>query len=72
MFVKTILKQLQAGKTVTYTVRRLRGYLHGDASLVFRPVDAKIGLNNLQQRLSNFRFDEKPYDNPRWHVEVVP
>jgi hypothetical protein len=65
----TILKHLLDGKTVTYTIRRLRGYLHGDASFVFKPADAKIGVNNIEHKLKCFRFDEKPYDKPRWSVE---
>lgn len=69
MFVKTILKHLQAGRQVTYTVRRLRGYLHGEATLVFLPKDAEIGANNLQMILDNFRHDEAPYDKPQWVVE---
>lgn len=64
----TILKHLEAGETVKYTVRRLRGYLHGDASLVFRPADKRIGEINIAHRLKCFRFDEKPYDNTRWEV----
>jgi hypothetical protein len=68
---KTILKNLLAGQQVTYTIRRLRGYLHGDASLVFKPADAKIGENNIAHRLQCFRYDEKPYDNPRWAVTTT-
>jgi hypothetical protein len=68
---KTILRHLQAGRTVTYTVRRLRGYLHGDAILVIKPQDAAHGLNNITMWLRNFRFDEKPYDKPRWKAEVI-
>ena len=68
---KTILKHLEAGKTVTYTIRRLRGFTTGDASFVLRPQDKVIGLINIAHRLKCFRFDEKPYDNPRWEsVEV--
>lgn len=62
------MKHLFAGKTVTYTVCRLRGYLHGDASLVFRPEDLVIGVQNIHNHLRNFRLDEKPYNNPRWEV----
>lgn len=65
---KAILAALLAGKTVTYTVRRLRGYLHGDASFVLTPADAVIGENNIAHKLKCFRFDEKPYDNTRWAV----
>jgi hypothetical protein len=65
---KRILQTLEEGNTVTCTVRRLRGCLHGDASLVFRPQDRVIGLNNIAHRLQCFRFDEKPYDKPRWTV----
>ena len=68
MKINTILEHLEAGKSVTYTIRRLRGYLHGDASLVFQPHDYFLGANNIQHRLKCFRFDEKPYDNPRWNV----
>jgi len=71
MQAKSILKHLIEGKTVTYTIRRLRGYLHGDASLVFRPEDAKIGEINIAHKLKCFRFDEKPYDQPRWNTSVV-
>jgi len=46
----------------------LRGYLHGDASLVFTPHDVKIGEINIAHKLKCFRFDEKPYDNARWTV----
>lgn len=66
MTPKKILAALLAGQTVTYTVRRLRGYLHGDASLVFAPQDASIGTTNIAHKLKCFRFDEKPYDNSRW------
>ena len=66
---KTIVGHLQAGRTVTYTVRRLRGYTHGDASLKFLPGDVKIGQNNIAHKLSCFRFDEKPYDKPRWEAK---
>lgn len=66
---KTILKQLQSGNKVIYTIRRLRGYLHGDASLEFHPQDAKIGENNIAHRLKCFRNDEKPYDNARWETK---
>lgn len=65
---KTILKRLAEGKTVTYTIRRLRGYLHGDASLVFVPKDIAIGEINIAHRLKCFRNDEKPYDQSRWKV----
>jgi hypothetical protein len=65
---KTILAALLAGKTVTYTVRRLRGYLHGDISLVFKPADASIGEINIKHKLKCFRFDEKTYENSRWEV----
>lgn len=65
---KTILKHLAANKTVTYTVRRLRGYLFGDASLVLTPKDIAIGEINIAHKLKCFRFDEKPYDQPRWTV----
>lgn len=68
MLPKTILKNLQAGKIVSYTILRLRGYVCGDASLVFYPEDAAIGLNNIEHKLKCFRFDEKPYDSPRWTV----
>lgn len=68
MSPKQILKALQEGKTVTLTVRRLRGYLHGDASFVFKPEDACIGIINIKHKLKCFRFDEKPYDNVRWAV----
>lgn len=67
---KTILRHLQKGERVRYTIRRLRGYLHGDISLEFRPADAVIGENNIAHKLKCFRFDEKPYDTPRW--EVLP
>ena len=63
---KTIQKLINEGKTVTYTVRRLRGYLHGDASLVFYKNN---NLHNIERELRNFRFDEKPYDQPRWTVK---
>ena len=66
---KAILAALLAGKTVTYTVRRLRGYLHGDASFTFAPQDASIGESNIAHKLKCFRFDEKPYDQPRWDVK---
>lgn len=62
----SIMKELALGKTVTYTIRRLRGYLWGDASLVFTPKDIVIGEHNVAHKLKCFRFDEKPYDNPRW------
>lgn len=69
MQAKTILAHLQAGRTVNYTVRRLRGYTHGDASLIFKPEDARIGENNIAHKLKCFRFDEKPYDKPRWEAK---
>lgn len=68
MSPKQILKALADGKVVTYTVRRLRGYLHGDASFVLQPADVTIGVSNIGHKLKCFRFDEKPYDNPRWQV----
>lgn len=67
---KTIMKRLAEGKTVTYTIRRLRGYLHGDASLVFMPRDMVIGESNIAHRLKCFRFDEKPYDLARWSIQT--
>ena len=69
MTPKRILEALQAGKTVTYTVRRLRGYLHGDASFVFKPQDASIGVINIKHKLKCFRHDEAPYDKPRWDAK---
>ena len=63
-----IIAQLGQGKTVKYTVRRLRGYTHGDASIAFTPKDSSIGAINLAHMLKCFRFDEKPYDNPRYEV----
>jgi len=69
MTPKSILKALLAGKQVKYTVRRLRGYLHGYASLVFKSADAVIGENNIADKLKNFRLDEKPYDKPDWTTE---
>lgn len=68
MHAKTILEKIKSGKVVTYTIRRLRGYLHGDASLVFQPKDAIIGVQNIALQLTNFRLDESPYDKPRWEV----
>ncbi len=65
---KQIMKALQSGKTVTYTIRRLRGYTTGDASFVMKPEDAIIGEINIAHKLKCFRFDEKPYDKPRWSV----
>jgi len=72
MMPATILRHLQEGKTVTMTLRRLRGYIHGDASLVFKPEDAIIGEINIAHKLKCFRFDEKPYDNVRWAVCTEP
>lgn len=66
MTPKRILKALLDGKTVTYTVRRLRGYLHGDASFTFKPEDATIGVINIAHKLQCFRHDERPFDKPRW------
>ena len=66
MTPKIILDRLEQGQTVTYTVRRLRGYLHGDNHLVFQLKDKVIGLDNITKRLRNFSFDEKPYDQPLW------
>lgn len=68
MSPKQILKALTEGKVVTYTVRRLRGYIHGDASFVFQPADKVIGTINIAHKLKCFRFDERPYDNARWAV----
>lgn len=67
MTPKQITKALSAGRTVTYTVRRLRGFLSGPASIAFKPSDGQAGdLINVTHRLKCFRFDEKPYDQPRW------
>lgn len=68
MYAKTILKNIQAGKTVEYKIRRLRGYLWGYTSLFFKPEDAHIGVNNIEYLLTNFRRDEMPYDKPVWIV----
>ena len=68
MHIKTIIENLKLGKTVTYRIRRLRGYLWGNAELVFQPSDLAVGESNLSDRLRNFRFDEKPYDQPKWEV----
>lgn len=64
----TIMKHLEDGKVVVYTILRYRGYTSGDASLMFRPQDKAIGVNNIEHRLKCFRFDEKPYGKPRWEV----
>lgn len=69
MSPKQVLKSLLAGNTVTYTVRRLRGYTHGDASFTFLSADAGIGIINIKHKLKCFRQDERPYDLPRW-IEV--
>jgi hypothetical protein len=68
MTPRQILKALEAGQTVTYIVRRRRGVISGDAAFVFKPEDASIGVINIAHKLKCFRFDEKPYDQPRWIV----
>lgn len=68
MLPSTILNHLKNGKTVTYKICRLRGYLCGDSSLLFTPKDVMIGEINISHKLKCFRFDEKPYNNPRWII----
>lgn len=73
---KKIVSLMDEGKIVIYRVRRLRGYLQGWAVLVFagfemltdRPVITSRSVVDIQHKLDCFRFDEKPYDSPVWHV----
>lgn len=72
MRIQGIVKALQAGKSVYYTIRRRRGYLHGDKTLVIRPEDLEaVGKEEINRRLRNFRRDEAPYDKPRWTIVIT-